>query len=64
MHYALLFDVMLISSMPCLFVLLRVDEQVIEESSTQQVETIKQELIKGEEQVAHEEDYYEEFDEV
>jgi hypothetical protein len=47
MHYVLLFDVMLISPMPCMFVLLRVDEQVIEEPRNQQVEDTKQELIEG-----------------
>jgi hypothetical protein len=33
-----LFDVMLISPMPCLFVLLRLDEQVTEDPDTRQVE--------------------------
>jgi hypothetical protein len=47
MHYVLLVDVMLISPVPCLFVLLRVDEQVIEEPGTQPVEETKQELIEG-----------------
>jgi hypothetical protein len=47
MHYVLLFDVMLISPIPCLFVLLRVDEQVIEDPNTQHVETAEHELIKG-----------------
>jgi hypothetical protein len=42
-----MFDVMLISPMPCLFVLLRVDEQVTEDPGTQQVETTEQELIEG-----------------
>jgi hypothetical protein len=37
----------LISPLPCLFVLLRLDKQVIEESSTQQVETTEHELVEG-----------------
>jgi hypothetical protein len=47
MHSILMFDVMLISPIPCLFVLLRVDEQVTEDPGTQQVETTEQELIEG-----------------
>jgi hypothetical protein len=47
MHYVLMFGVMLISPIPCLFVLLRVDEQATEDPSTQQVENTKQELIEG-----------------
>jgi hypothetical protein len=43
----MMFDVMLISLIPCLFVLLRVDEQVTEDLGTQQVENTEQELIKG-----------------
>jgi hypothetical protein len=39
--------VMLISHVICLFVLLRVDEQVIEEPGTQQVENTEQELVEG-----------------
>jgi hypothetical protein len=42
MHHVLMFGVMLISPMPCLFVLLRVDEQAIEEPGTQQVETLQE----------------------
>jgi hypothetical protein len=42
-----MFNVMLISLMPCLFVLLQVDEQATEEPSAQQVEEIKQELAEG-----------------
>jgi hypothetical protein len=42
-----MFGVMLISPILCLFVLLRVDEQVIEDPGVQQVETAKQELIEG-----------------
>jgi hypothetical protein len=47
MHYILLFGVMLISPIICLFVLLRVDEQVTGDPGTQQVETTKQKLIEG-----------------
>jgi hypothetical protein len=47
MHYVLMFGMMLISPIPCLFVLLRVDEQVIEDPGTQQVENTEQELIEG-----------------
>jgi hypothetical protein len=46
MHYVLQFDVMLISPMPCLFVLLRVDEQMIEEPGTQQVENTSRSSLK------------------
>ena len=42
-----MFGMMLISPMQCLFVLLRVDEQVIEDPDTQLVETTEQELIEG-----------------
>jgi hypothetical protein len=42
-----MFGVMLISPMQCLFVLLRVDKQVIEEPEAQQVEDSKQELVEG-----------------
>jgi hypothetical protein len=42
-----MFSVMLISPVLCLFVLLRVDEQVAEDSGTQQVESAEQELIEG-----------------
>jgi hypothetical protein len=42
-----MFGVMLISPIPCLFVLLRVDEQLIEDPGTQQVEIVEQELIEG-----------------
>jgi hypothetical protein len=47
MHSILLFYVMLIFPMPCLFVLLRVDEQVTEDPDTQQVENSEQELVEG-----------------
>jgi hypothetical protein len=46
MHYVIMFSVMLISPIPCLFVLLRVDEQAIEDLRTQQVENSEQELMK------------------
>jgi hypothetical protein len=41
MQFVLMFDVILIFSIPYLFVLLRVDEQVTEEPNTEQV------LIEG-----------------
>jgi hypothetical protein len=47
MYYVLMFGVMLISSIPCLFLLLRVDEQVTEDPGVQQVENTEQELIEG-----------------
>jgi hypothetical protein len=42
-----MFGVMLISPIRCLFVFLRVDEQVTEEPWAQQVEDIEQELAEG-----------------
>jgi hypothetical protein len=42
-----MFGVMLISPVPCLLVLLRVDGQVTEEPEAQQVENTEQELIEG-----------------
>jgi hypothetical protein len=47
MQFVLMFGVMLILPIPCLYVLLRVYEQVTEEPGTQQVENIEQELIEG-----------------
>jgi hypothetical protein len=47
MHYVLLFGVMLIYAIPCLFVLLRVDDPAIEDPEVQQVETVEQELVEG-----------------
>jgi hypothetical protein len=47
MHSVLMFGVMLISSVPCLCVLLRVDEQASEDLGAQQVENTKQELVEG-----------------
>jgi hypothetical protein len=41
-----MFGVMLISPVPCLFVLLRVDEQIIEYPGTQK-EIADQELVEG-----------------
>jgi hypothetical protein len=38
---------MLISPIPCLFVLLRVDEPVAEDPGVQQIEVAEQELIEG-----------------
>jgi hypothetical protein len=42
-----MFGVMLISHVPCLFVLLRVDERATEDSGAQQVENTEQELVEG-----------------
>jgi hypothetical protein len=47
MHSVLLFRVMLISTISCLFVLLRVDKQATEDPGVQQVETAEQELVEG-----------------
>jgi hypothetical protein len=47
MYFVLMFGVMLISPIPCLFVLLRVDEQVTKDPGVQQVENTEQELIEG-----------------
>jgi hypothetical protein len=47
MQFVLIFVVMLISPIPCLFVLLRVDEQVTEEPGTQHVENTEHELVEG-----------------
>jgi hypothetical protein len=47
MQYVLIFVVMLIYAIPCLLVLLQVDEQATEDPSTQQVENTEQELIEG-----------------
>jgi hypothetical protein len=47
MYSVLMFGVMLISPMPCLFVLLRVDEPVTKDPCVQQVEVAEQELIEG-----------------
>jgi hypothetical protein len=47
MYSIFMFDVMLISPIPCLFVLLRVDEPVTEDLGVQQIEVAEQELIEG-----------------
>jgi hypothetical protein len=47
MHSVLLFGVMLIFAIPCLFVLLRVDEQATEHPGVQEVETADEELVEG-----------------
>ena len=47
MYFVYMFGVMLISAIPCLFVLLRVDEQATEDPGVQQVEVAEQELIEG-----------------
>jgi hypothetical protein len=47
MDYVLMFGVMLISPITCLFVFLRVDEQATEETGAQQVENTEQELVEG-----------------
>jgi hypothetical protein len=47
MHSAMLFGVMLISTILCLFALSRVDEQATEDPGVQQVETAEQELVEG-----------------
>jgi hypothetical protein len=41
-----MFGVMLISPMQCLFVLLRVNEQLAEEPGAQQVQNYEQELVE------------------
>jgi hypothetical protein len=46
-QFVILFGVMLIFPRLCLFVLLRVDEQVTEEIGPQQVENSDQELAEG-----------------
>jgi hypothetical protein len=47
MQYVLMFGVMLIFIVPCLFVLLRLDKQTTEDPNTQQVENTEQELVEG-----------------
>jgi hypothetical protein len=47
MHSVLLFYVMLILAIPRVFVLLRLDEQAVEDLGVQQVETVEQELVEG-----------------
>jgi hypothetical protein len=47
MHSDLLFGVMLISVILCMFVLMRVDEQATEDPEVQLVETVELELVEG-----------------
>jgi preprotein translocase subunit SecG len=47
MHSIMLFGVMLIFAILCLFVLMQVDEQTTEDPGVQQVETAEQELVEG-----------------
>jgi hypothetical protein len=47
MDSVLLFGVMLISVITCLFVLLPVDEPAIEDPGVHQVATAEQELVEG-----------------
>jgi hypothetical protein len=47
MHFILLFGVMLIFAILCMFVLMRVDEQATEDLGVQLVETAERELIEG-----------------
>jgi hypothetical protein len=47
MYCVLMFGVMLIFPISCLFVLLRVDKQVTEDPGVQQEEIAKQELVEG-----------------
>jgi hypothetical protein len=47
MYFVLLFGVMLIFTILCMFVLMRVDEQDTEDPGVQQVETAEQELVDG-----------------
>jgi hypothetical protein len=47
MQYVLMFGVTLISHVLCLFVLLRVDEQAIEDPGAQQVENTDHEPVEG-----------------
>jgi hypothetical protein len=47
MHSVLLIGVMLIFAILCMFVLMRVDEQAIEDPGVQQEETAEHELVEG-----------------
>jgi hypothetical protein len=47
MNYVLMFGVILISPVPCLFVLLQVDRQAIEDLGAQPVKSAEQELVEG-----------------
>jgi hypothetical protein len=46
-YFIYMFGVMLICAMLCMFVLMRVDEQVTEDPEVQLVETAEQELVEG-----------------
>ena len=47
MYSVLLFGVMLIIAILCMFVLMRVDEQATVDHEVQQIEVAEQELIEG-----------------
>jgi hypothetical protein len=47
MHSVILFGVMLIFAILCMFVLMRVDEQATDDPGVQQIEVAEQELIEG-----------------
>jgi hypothetical protein len=47
MHFVSMFGVMLIFAIPCLFVLMRVDEPATKDPGVRQVETTEQELVEG-----------------
>ena len=47
MYFVLLLGVMLIFAILCMFVLMRVDEQAIEDLGVQLMETAEQELVEG-----------------
>jgi hypothetical protein len=47
MQYDLMFGVILISHVPCLFVLLRVDEEATEDPGVRQVDKSEQEIVEG-----------------
>jgi hypothetical protein len=46
-YYVIIFGVILISHVLCLFVLFQVDEQVTKDPGAQQVENTEQELVEG-----------------
>jgi hypothetical protein len=47
MHSILLFGVMLIFAILCMFILMRVDERATEDPGVQQVEIAEQELVES-----------------
>jgi hypothetical protein len=47
MYFVYMFGVMLIFSILCVFILMRVDEQTTEDPGVQHIEVAKQELIEG-----------------